>query len=81
MSTKPRLIQRHDQFFKRLLEQPSAAGALIRERLPVAVAACLAPGDPDWSTAPSSTRRCASTGPTGSTASPWSTAEPPSSMS
>lgn len=28
-----RLIQRHDQFFKRLLDKPGAAGALLRERL------------------------------------------------
>lgn len=36
-----RLIQRHDQFFKRLLDQPGAAGALLRERLPSEVAAML----------------------------------------
>jgi len=36
-----RLIQRHDQFFKRLLDQPGAAGALLRERLPPEVAALL----------------------------------------
>lgn len=31
---KGRLIQRHDQFFKRLLDQPGTAAALLRERLP-----------------------------------------------
>ncbi len=36
-----RIIQRHDQFFKRLLDQPGAAGALLRERLPPEVAALL----------------------------------------
>ena len=36
-----RLIQRHDQFFKRLLDQPGAAGALLRERLPPEIAALL----------------------------------------
>ncbi len=34
----PRLIRRHDQFFKRLLERDGTAGALLRERLPPAVA-------------------------------------------
>ena len=38
----PRLIQRHDQFFKRLLDKPGAAGALLRERLPPEIAARLA---------------------------------------
>ena len=42
-----RLIRRHDQFFRRLLDQPGAAGALIRERLPAAVAELLAPGAPE----------------------------------
>lgn len=41
-----RLIQRHDHFFKRLLDQPGAAGALIRERLPEEVARQLSPEDP-----------------------------------
>ena len=36
-----RLIQRHDQFFKRLLDQPGAAAALLRERLPPGLAARL----------------------------------------
>jgi predicted transposase YdaD len=41
------LIQRHDQFFKRLLDQPGAAGALLRERLPPEVAALLDDGPPE----------------------------------
>ena len=36
-----RLIQRHDQFFKRLLDQPGTAGALLRERLPFEIVALL----------------------------------------
>ena len=42
-----RLIQRHDQFFKRLLDRPGAAGALLRERLPPTVAARLADEPPE----------------------------------
>ena len=42
-----RLIQRHDQFFKRLLDQPGAAGALLRERLPPEVAALLSDEPPE----------------------------------
>ena len=42
-----RLIRRHDQFFRRLLDHPGAAGALLRERLPAAVAERLAPGAPE----------------------------------
>ena len=41
-----RLIQRHDQFFKHLLDHPGTAGALIRERLPKAVAELISPADP-----------------------------------
>jgi hypothetical protein len=40
-----RLIQRHDQFFKRLLDKPGTAGALLRERLPQEIAGRLA-GEP-----------------------------------
>ena len=40
---RSRLIRRHDQFFKRLLEQPGAAGALLRERLPPEIAKLLGP--------------------------------------
>ncbi|UEM20587.1 Rpn family recombination-promoting nuclease/putative transposase [Skermanella mucosa] len=36
-----RLIRRHDQFAKQLLDQPGIADAFLRERLPAAVAACL----------------------------------------
>ncbi len=42
-----RLIHRHDQFFKRLLDQPGAAGALLHERLPPKVAALLADDVPE----------------------------------
>ena len=42
-----RLIQRHDQFFKRLLEQDGTAGALLRERLPPEVADRLGPDAPE----------------------------------
>ena len=42
-----RLIQRHDQFFKRLLEHEGTAGALLRERLPPAVADRLGPDAPE----------------------------------
>ena len=43
---RSRLIRRHDQFFKRLLEQPGAAGALLRERLPPEIAKLLGPDEP-----------------------------------
>ncbi len=36
-----RLIQRHDEFAKHLLDQPGNADAFVRERLPSTVAACL----------------------------------------
>ncbi len=42
-----RQLQRHDPFFRRLLEQPAAAGALLRERLPPEVAALLANDPPE----------------------------------
>ena len=42
-----RLIKRHDQFFKRLLDQAGTAGALIRERLPAVVAERLSSGAPE----------------------------------
>ena len=42
-----RLIQRHDQFLKRLLEHEGTAGALLRERLPPAVADRLGPDAPE----------------------------------
>ncbi|WP_029007253.1 Rpn family recombination-promoting nuclease/putative transposase [Azospirillum halopraeferens] len=41
------LIRRHDQFFKRLLDQPGAAGALLRERLPPAITARLSDDPPE----------------------------------
>ncbi|HEY3452531.1 MAG TPA: Rpn family recombination-promoting nuclease/putative transposase [Myxococcales bacterium] len=37
----------HDGFFKSLMEEPGAAGALLRERLPPEVVAQLAPGEPE----------------------------------
>jgi len=37
---------KHDGFFKALMEQPGTAGALLRERLPKAVADALGPGEP-----------------------------------
>lgn len=37
----------HDAFFKRLMAEPDAAGALLRERLPPAVVALLAPDPPE----------------------------------
>ncbi|MGF7208524.1 putative transposase YdaD [Skermanella aerolata] len=43
----PRLIKRHDQFFKRLLERDGTAGALLRERLPPAVAGRFGPDAPE----------------------------------
>ncbi len=42
-----RQLQRHDQFFQRLLDQPGAAGALLRERLPAEVAALLVAEPPE----------------------------------
>ena len=42
-----RLIRRHDQFFKRLLDKPGTAGALLKERLPPEVAALLTDEPPD----------------------------------
>ncbi|MEO5376052.1 MAG: Rpn family recombination-promoting nuclease/putative transposase [Alphaproteobacteria bacterium] len=42
-----RQVQRHDQFFQRLLDQPDTAGALLRERLPPDVVALLAPEPPE----------------------------------
>lgn len=44
---KGRLIQRHDQFFKRLLDRPGTAAALLRERLPAEVAERMAGGEPE----------------------------------
>ncbi len=41
------LIRHHDEFFKRLLDRPGAAAALLRERLPPEVAVRLAPDDPE----------------------------------
>lgn len=43
----PRLIQRHDQFFKRLLDKPGAAGALLREWLPAEIAGRLGDDPPE----------------------------------
>jgi predicted transposase/invertase (TIGR01784 family) len=42
-----RLIKRHDQFFKRLLDHAGTAGVLLRERLPKEVAERLAPDAPE----------------------------------
>ncbi len=42
-----RLIQRHDQFFKRLLDKPGTAGALLRERLPPEIASQLSEEPPE----------------------------------
>ena len=47
MPSMSRLTQRHDQFFKRLLDQPGAAGALLRERLPPEIAALLSDESPE----------------------------------
>jgi hypothetical protein len=41
------LIQRHDQFFKRLLDKPGAAGALLKERLLPDVVALLTDEPPE----------------------------------
>ncbi len=49
MMTMTRIIQRHDQFFKRLLDQPGTAGALLREGLPHEVAALLDDQPPEQS--------------------------------
>jgi predicted transposase/invertase (TIGR01784 family) len=38
---------KHDGFFKALMEQPGTAGALLRERLPKAIADALGPGEPE----------------------------------
>ena len=43
----PRQVQKHDPFFQRLLEQPGAAGALLREHLPPEVAALLVDEPPE----------------------------------
>jgi len=42
-----KLIHRHDQFLKRLLDQPGTAGALLKERLPAEVAALLTDDAPE----------------------------------
>ncbi|MBF0563290.1 MAG: Rpn family recombination-promoting nuclease/putative transposase [Alphaproteobacteria bacterium] len=42
-----RVIQRHDQFFQRLLGKPGTAGALLRERLPAEVAKLLVDEPPE----------------------------------
>jgi predicted transposase YdaD len=42
-----RLIQHHDQFFKRLLDKPGTSGALLRERLPPEIAALLSDEPPE----------------------------------
>ena len=42
-----RLIQRHDQFIKRLLDKPGTAGTLLRERLPSEVVALLGDDPPE----------------------------------
>jgi hypothetical protein len=42
-----RLLQRHDQFFKRLIDEPGTAGAPLRERLPPALAALLSDDPPE----------------------------------
>ena len=43
----PRPLQKHDPFFQRLLDQPVAAGALLRERLPAEVVALLVDEPPE----------------------------------
>ena len=40
-----RQLQRHDQFFQRMLDKPGNAGALLRERLPAEVV-CLLVNEP-----------------------------------
>ena len=42
-----RQLQRHDPFFRRLLEQPAAAAALLREHLPPEVASLLVDDPPE----------------------------------
>lgn len=42
-----RLFHRHDAYFKRLLDQPGTALALLRERLPTAVARRLVDEEPE----------------------------------
>ncbi len=42
-----RQLQRHDPFFRRLLDQPAAAGALLREHLPPEVAELLVDETPE----------------------------------
>jgi hypothetical protein len=42
-----RLFHRHDAYFKRLLDQPGTALALLRERLPVAIAKRLVDEEPE----------------------------------
>jgi hypothetical protein len=42
-----RLFHRHDAYFKRLLDQPGTALALLRERLPVAIAQRLVDEEPE----------------------------------
>ena len=42
-----RQLQRHDPFFRRLLDQPKAAAALLREHLPAEVAALLVDEAPE----------------------------------
>ncbi|CAK0773651.1 hypothetical protein CCP4SC76_5780004 [Gammaproteobacteria bacterium] len=42
-----RLIQRHDAFFQRLLDQPESAATLLRERLPEEVACLLVDEPPE----------------------------------
>lgn len=41
------LILRHDQYFKRLLDRPGTAAALLRERLPPSLAARLTDDPPE----------------------------------
>jgi hypothetical protein len=42
-----RVIQRHDSFFQRLLDQPGMAGTLLRERLPPEVVGLLVNEPPE----------------------------------
>ncbi|MBF0611008.1 MAG: Rpn family recombination-promoting nuclease/putative transposase [Magnetococcales bacterium] len=41
------LSQPHDRLFKALMSHPETAGALLREYLPPAIVALLAPGNPE----------------------------------
>ncbi len=43
----PRKLQRHDQFFQRMLDKPGTAGALLRERLPAEVVRLLVDEPPE----------------------------------